>query len=76
MLKHIISPLPSIRKSLKYVFESWKLLQKSQFENLTFSQMTFREIPRPFSMIIVRKPVFGVSDQVISKPACSATETS
>ena len=24
----------------------------------------------------LRKPVFGVSDQVIPKPACSATETS
>ena len=26
--------------------------------------------------LITRKPVFGVSDQVRLKPACSATETS
>ena len=51
-------------------------MQKSPRRNVPGVGIKFGPIFMPHMSLVVRKPVFGVSDQVQHKPGCTTTEDS
>ena len=52
-------------------FSSWELNRKFGHSSLLFPQ---ENLFNPYLSFVVRKLVFGVSDQVPHKPGCTSTE--
>ena len=59
---------------VQIIFISVEIAEWSPFGKELFTQLTVCSLCDLYLSLVVRKPVFGISDLVRHKPGCTATE--
>ena len=78
LIEHMIGQFESQSDQFSNAFVLFTNSQKKEMPSLTYDQCRYCfSVDNPGKMsLVVRKPVFGNSDQVRHKPGCTATEDS